>query len=98
MKIEKFGYLSNDKKEAVLPEIVNRIFTICKNDSKFPLKTKIEEIESEIFNLNEKIKKQENLIVKSKNIKKDLNKRINILEASNYDSRERILESLGSEM
>jgi len=98
MKIEKFGALSNDRKEVVLPEIVNRVFAICKNDSRFPLKIKIEEVESEILNLNEKIKKQESLIEKSKNIRRDLDKRKNILEAYNYELREKILESLGSEM
>ncbi len=82
----------------MLPQIVNRIFSICKTDKSFPLREKITDVDKEIDILKEKIRRQNGLFKQSKKLTFDLNERIQILENRNLNLKERLLESLGSEL
>lgn len=96
MKFQK----RNQKKvnKEMLPQIVNRIFSICKTDSNFPLREQIGSIDREISFFKDKIRKQNDLFKQSKQLTHDLHERLNILEERNANLKERLLESLGSEL
>jgi hypothetical protein len=89
--------LSKNKKK-VLPEMVNKIFAICKNDPNFHLKNKIEDIEKVLEGVNLRLKKQNSLLENANSIEKDLSKKISILDNNIYDMKSKLLESLGSEI
>jgi len=96
MKFQK----GNQKKvsKEMLPQIVNRIFSVCKADSNFPLRDQIGNIDSRILFIKHKIKKQNDLFKQSQQLTHDLHERLNILEDRNGNLKERLLESLGSEL
>jgi len=96
MKIEKLKRKQTSKE--MLPQVLERIFAICKTDPEFPLKDKLESVEYVIENLNKKIKKKDYLCEQGKKIKKDLETKIELIDTSNLELRETILESLGSEL
>ena len=87
-----------NKKNNFIPEVIDRIFAICKSDPNFPLKNQIEEIEVNTELLRKKIGKQDNLLEQSTKLKKDLQKRISILDDDNINIQSNLLETLGSEL
>jgi len=89
--------LIKNKKE-VLPEMVNKIFAICKNDPNFHLKSQIEDIEKVLEGVNIRLKKQNSLLENANSIEKELTKKISILDNNIYDMKSKLLESLGSEL
>jgi len=96
MKIEKLEK-DNDTKE-LLPQIVKRIFSICKTDPHFPLKNEMESVDDRISSMDEKINKQDDLLNQSKSLKQDFGHRIQILQDSNTRKQSELLEQLGSEL
>lgn len=90
--------LTKDKKNNLIPEIINRIYSICKTQSDFPHKKEIKEVEESLTLVHNKINKQDNLFEKSKEMRDELNRKINIINGENYILQEELLESLGSEM
>lgn len=88
VKVEKFP----------IPNIMRTIFAICKTDETFSLKSKTGDVEQEIKILEEKVLKKNELLQRSKEIKNDLEKRINILSDSISELRSDLLEALGSEL
>ena len=96
MKFSK-GTIPQLNKE-MLPQIINRIFSICKTDTSFPLREKMREVDKEIEILKEKIRRQNGLFKQSKKLTFDLDERMQILENKNANLKERLLESLGSEL
>jgi len=90
----------NQKKvsKEMLPQIVNRIFSICKADDNFPLREQIGTIDARILFIKKKIKKQNDLFKQSQQLTHDLHERLNIQEDRNGNLKERLLESLGSEL
>ena len=96
MKIRVVGQKKNASEQ--LPQIVNRIFAICKNDSNFPLKNEMENVDDRILQIKNKITKQDELLKQSSEIKKDLIQRIEVIDDSNNRLQMRLLESLGSEV
>jgi len=91
--------LSNKlKKHNPIPEILNRIFSICKTDPNFPLKDKLISVEGSLDSVRSKINNQNKLFEKSKEMKDDIQRKINILESENNILQEELLESLGSEL
>lgn len=95
MKIERQKQKVNIKE--VLPQIIDRIFLVCKNDSSFKLKNEIDVIErkEELFVL--KLSKQDDLLKKSTLLKKDAFHRIETLMKANDEKKESLLESLNSD-
>jgi len=96
MKIEKLDQ-KNETKE-LIPQIVKRIFAICRTDPHFPLKNELESVEGRLEGINKKIEKQDNLLKQSKTLKEDFTQRIEILNDSNTRKQSELLENLGSEL
>ena len=96
MKVEKMEKKKTSKE--MLPQTLERIFAICKTDPEFPLKDKLESVEYTIYSLKKKIEKKNMLHNKGQQIQKDLEMKFELINNSNLELRERILETLGSEL
>lgn len=96
MKIERLKEQSKSKE--LLPQIVDRIFSICRNDPTFHLKNEMEIVENKMTSLRQKISRQTKLLEQSTELSKDLMQRIQILEDQNERKQIELLESLGSEL
>jgi len=79
-----------------LPQIIQRIFAVCKADPAFPLKDKMHKIEGEISVIRAKLIKQEALLRKSRQARNDLSERMKHLVNKNSVLKEQLLEELGS--
>ena len=88
----------NLENKELLPQILLRIFSVCKTDPNFPLKDRIKEIEGEVVTLKNKLQSQINLQEKSAAIEINLKKSIARLEQKNFDMKSKLLEELGSEI
>ena len=88
----------NIEYKELLPQVLLRIFSVCKTDPNFPLKDNIKEIEGEISILQYKLRRQTSLLDKSTGIQTNLQKRISTLEQKNFDMKSKLLEELGSEI
>lgn len=82
----------------MLPQIVERIFAICKTDSNFPLKSKMTNVDDNITKIQESISKQSKLMLQSKTLNKNLISRLTNLKNSNQELRDKLLEELGSDL
>ena len=82
----------------MLPQIIERIFSICKADPNFPMREKIEAIEDTLGRLDKKIGRQEELFSKGFKMLEEVKRKTEILDRSNVETKERLLESLGSEL
>ena len=82
----------------MLPQIVERIFAVCKTDGNFPLKSKMTDIDEELMVIKRQISKQDKLLNDSKNLSSNILSRLSNLRRSNQELRDRLLESLGSEL
>jgi len=82
----------------LLPQIVERIFAICKTDSNFPLKSQMTNVDEQINLINKQIRKQEKLLTDSKTLNSNILARLTNLRNSNQELRDKLLESLGSEL
>jgi len=96
MKFEEVNQKKVDKE--MLPQVISRIFSICKSDTNFPLREQISEIDRNILAIKRKIKRQTDLFKQSQNLGHELNERLSILEDRNAGLKEKLLESLGSEL
>ena len=63
MKIEVLKNENNHRE--LLPQIVDRIFAVCRNDPNFELKDEMEIVENKMEALRQKIQKQVELLQKS---------------------------------
>ena len=82
----------------LLPQIVDRIFSICKVDPSFHLKDEMEIIGNKIQSISNKIEKQDNLLKQSEHMKKELIQRIEVIDNDNGKRQAELLEALGSEL
>jgi septal ring factor EnvC (AmiA/AmiB activator) len=82
----------------MLPEILMRIFSVCKADPHFPLKSRIDEAEEKVDSLNAKIERQKVLVDKTIKMRDDLSNRLQTLRQENFELKSRLLEELGSEL
>ena len=96
MQIEICEKKKNSKE--LLPQILERIFAICKNDSNFELKDELINIEKNINEINQKISRQDNLLSQSELLKKDISNRISIIDSQNETKQIELLESISSEL
>lgn len=96
MKIEHPEPSVNIKE--LLPQVVDRIFAICKSDPTFHLKDELEIVENKMLSLKQKIEKQDGLLKQSEELKKDIIQRIEILEDHNQQKQSELLELIGSEL
>jgi hypothetical protein len=81
-----------------IPQIIHRIFSICKQDHSFPYRKESEQLESEIKNLQKKIKMKEEVIKKVIVFESQMKKRLSDVQDKNLSIREKILEALGSSL
>lgn len=96
MKIEIFK--SENTHRELLPQIVDRIFSVCRNDPNFQLKDEMEIVENRMTSLRQKIEKQVELLTQSNELSKDLMQRLDVLEDQNERKQMELLESLGSDI
>lgn len=96
MKIENSNNTTHTKE--LLPQIVERIFSICRTDPNFHLKDEMEIIGNKIESVNQKITKQNQLLEQSDILKKDIIQRIEIIDNENNNKQSELLELLGSEL
>jgi len=82
----------------MLPQIVERIFAICKTDSNFPLKNKMTNVDERLTSIQKNIEKQDNLLQQSKTLNQNLVSRLTSLKNSNQELRDKLLDMLGSEL
>lgn len=82
----------------LLPQIVERIFAVCKTDGNFPLKAKMSTLDDQIVVMKKQIAKQDKLINDSKNLSSNIISRLTNLRNSNQSLRDKLLEQLGSEL
>ncbi len=87
----------NLESKELLPQVLLRIFSVCKTDPNFPLKDKLKEIDGEVRTLQQKFQRQISIHEKSSGIREVLQKRLDAVNQKNYDTRSRLLEELGSE-
>ena len=82
----------------LLPQIVERIFAICKTDGNFPLKSKMTNIDDQLAVIQSQVRKQDKLLNDSKTLSSNIVSRLTNLKNSNQELRDRLLDSLGSEL
>jgi septal ring factor EnvC (AmiA/AmiB activator) len=82
----------------MLPQVVERIFAICKTDSNFALKNKMTNVDEKLSSYQTQINKQDKLIEQSKGLTTNIVTRLTNLKKSNQELRDRLLEALGSEI
>jgi len=82
----------------LLPQILKRIFLVCKEDPNFYLKNQIETVENNIYKLEKRVERNNMLLKEAEEISFSLKKRINNLEQKNIETKTRLLEELGSEL
>jgi len=80
------------------PQIVERIFNICKNDDTFDMKDTIKEKEKLTSILIQKLEKKESLYSKVSKIREDLQRRVRDLDEKNLEMQSSLLGELGSEL
>lgn len=96
MKIEKIN--QPVRSQELLPQIADRIFSVCKSDPSFHLKDELEIIENKVLTFQRKIQRQDSLLKQSEEIERDILQRITILDDHNEQKQTELLESIGSEL
>ena len=96
MNIEYPEKKTNTKE--LLPQVVERIFAICKTDSNFPLKNKMTDVDDNLNSIQKQINKQDGLLEQSKGLTTNIVNRLTNLRKSNQELRDRLLDALGSEL
>jgi len=96
LKIEILDKENNHRE--LLPQIVDRIFAVCRVDPNFKLKDEMEIVENRMESLRQKIAKQVELLQQSNELSKDLMQRLELLENQNENKQMELLESLGSDI
>lgn len=81
----------------MLPQVIQRIFSVCKTDPNFPLKNKIESIDGKVSSLKRKTMEQMKVAKRAKESRMNLIDRITDLEERNEEMKNRLLDFLGSE-
>jgi len=88
--------ITSENKE-MLPQVIQRIFSICKTDPNFPLKNKTKTLDGKVSSLKEKAMRQMEIARRSKKAREDLIERITDLEERNIEVRDQLLDFIGSE-
>jgi len=97
MIITECEEITRIKKHELIPTVIDHIFTICKEDKNFNVKSDIGLVDEKLLMVDKKITKQESLLIQSKKIKKDLAEKIKRVDDESFKVKCRILETLGSD-
>ena len=76
--------------------IISELVAICKEMDEF--NTDSGEIDSEIKELEKKVKKRQNVLAESDRIESDMNEKLKTVKDYNFKLRTALLEKLGSEL
>jgi gas vesicle protein len=85
-------------KNEMLPQIMDKIFAICKHDPSFKSKDKLQAVEDVSAKLNEKIDRQKKLLQRGDIMIKDVKSRIETLDESNEKLRTDLLSLIGGSL
>jgi hypothetical protein len=88
---------SENRKET-LSQVINRIFSVCKADPHFKLKSEMESLDGQLNSIKSKIAKQESLLSKSHGLTENVKRRIALIQQENEERQIELLETLGSEL
>lgn len=91
--VEKFSGVKKEQWKTIF----DRIFSVCKKDPQFQEKD-TENIDNEIKILEEKVQKNNEIIVKAEEFKKDVKYKLSLLEEQNVELKAEVLEKLGSDL
>ena len=80
----------------MLPQVIQRIFSVCKTNPNFPLKNQIKSVDGKVSLLKAKVMKQMEIARRSKQTREDLTERIRDLEQRNEEVKNQLLDLLGS--
>ena len=92
--IEKF----NGVKKEQWKTIFDRIFSVCKKNPQFQVNDRIKELDVEIKILEEKLGKNNDIINRAEEFRKDIQYKLSLLDDQNLDLKSKVLEKLGSEL
>jgi len=92
--IEQF----NGVKKEQWKTIFDRIFSVCKKDPQFQVNDKTKDLDSEIKILEEHLNKNNDIISKAEEFKKDIQHKLSLLDDQNLELKSKVLEKLGSEL
>ena len=95
MKIISESMTSENKE--MLPQVIHRIFSVCKADINFPLKNKVAILDGKVSSLKSKVMMQMEVAKRAKRSRADLTERISDIEDRNQGLKNELLDFLGSE-
>lgn len=78
-----------------IPEVIRKIYLVCKNDDNLKSKDKIQQIEKEIIDIDKKIRRTRMIAEQAGNLKKTLITKISNIDNQNTEKRDKLLEDLG---
>jgi len=82
----------------LIPTVIDKIFSICKEDSTFSISSDISDIDNKLKSLEAKLYKQKKLLEKANGMEITILSKLKLLEDDSYGIKVRVLESLGSEL
>ncbi len=85
-------------KKNFIPEMVDRVFLICKDNENFSTRKEIHQTNEKLTSLIVKIKKQNSLLEQAESMKQELNSKIISLDETSFRIKVNVLELLGSEL
>jgi hypothetical protein len=78
--------------------VFDRIFAVCKKDPIFKVNERTEPLIIEIKELEEKLEKNKKIILNADKYRKDMERKVKLLDEQNYELKSTVLEKLGSEI
>lgn len=88
----------DEKKEEILPNLLDQIFLICKQDDNNSFYNDIEKFEQKIEKLDKKLQEKNQLLEQSKDIENKLYNELQELDDKIFEKRTKILSLLGSDL
>lgn len=78
--------------------VFDRIFAVCKKDPVFKVNEKVEPLNEEVRDLEEKLQKNKEIITRADQYRKETERKVKLLDEQNYELKVSVLEKLGSEI
>lgn len=78
--------------------VFDRLFAVCKSDPHFKVNEKTDQVDTEITELEKKLQKNKVIIKRADEYRKDLERKVKLLDEQNYETKSSVLEKLGSEI
>lgn len=78
--------------------VFDRIFAVCKKDPIFKVNEKMTQVNPEIDELEENLQKNKKIIMRADEYRKDLERKVKLLDEQNYELKSNVLHKLGSDI